>query len=136
MEPTATVFWMSRLLTAAGEVGDGQRADLHAFLGVLNLNAITIKDDAGTGPHQMGVPVGSVLVKAEEKIQLVAVVEHFLFANADGEEDVAASDNGLVGVIGVEMKAPAHENAGQNVARGGDSLTGFTTDGHGEIELP
>jgi len=82
------------------------------------------------------VPVGGVLVEAEEKVQLVAVVQDFLFAHSDGEEDMPATDDGLVGIVGVEVEAATYEDAGQNVARGGDALTGLAANCHGEIELP
>ena len=86
--------------------------------------------------HEAHVPVGGVLVEAEEKVQLVSVGQQFFFPDTDGEEDVAAADDGLIGVVGVEVKAAAYEDPGQNVAGGGDALTGLAADSHGEIELP
>ncbi len=47
---------------------------------------------------------------------------------AQGEEDVPAADDRLVGVVRVEMQAAPHEDAGENVAGCCDALAGGATD--------
>ena len=47
---------------------------------------------------------------------------------ADGQEGVSAANDGLVGVIGIEVEATPREDARKNVSRSGDTLTGFTAD--------
>ena len=121
---------------AARQVGDGQRANLDALLGIVHLNAVAVEDDAGARPHEANVPVGGVLVQTQKKVQLISMSQHFLLPHSHGEEDVASTDDGLIGVVGVEVKAAAHKDPGQNVARGGNALTGLAANSHGEIELP
>src|SRR5438876_9172526 len=41
---------------------------------------------------------------------------------------MAAADDGLVGVVGIQMQAAPAENLCENVARGGDSLSGRASD--------
>src|SRR5216684_3650969 len=41
---------------------------------------------------------------------------------------MAAADDGLVGVVGIQMKAPPAEDFRENVARRGDSLAGRASD--------
>ena len=71
------------------------------------------------------MPVHRVLVQAEEKVEPVSVAIHFLVADSDSEEDVAAADYRLVGVVGVEVKTAPDEYPSQDVAWGGDALSGF-----------
>ena len=59
---------------------------------------------------------------------LVAHAAHRAVAGADGQEGVAAADDGLVGVVGVEVEAAAREDARQNVPGAGDALAVFTAD--------
>ena len=56
-------------------------------------------------------------------------------AGADGQESVAAADDGLVGVVGVEMEAAPRENAGENVSGGGDALAVLAADADCEINF-
>ena len=49
-------------------------------------------------------------------------------AGADGEEGVAAADDGLIGVVGVEVEAAAAEDPGEDVSGSGDALTGGSSD--------
>ena len=59
---------------------------------------------------------------------MVAGVGDVVGAGADGEEGVAAADDGLVGVVGVEVQAAAAEDLGEDVAGSGDTLTGGASD--------
>ncbi len=76
-----------------------------------------------------------VLVEAEKQIELVAVVAHILVADAHGKQNVAASNDRLIGVVSIEMKAPPHEDARKNVARRGDALPRGASDGESKIKI-
>ena len=75
-----------------------------------------------------------VLVQAQQQVDVVAVRKGFLLADPHGQQDVSAPDDGLIGVVGVEMKSPANEHPGKDVAGRGNSLPGGTPDGDGEVE--
>ena len=108
---------------------------MYAVVDVAGVDAVSVIDNTAAGAHEAEVPVHGVLVKAEEKVELVAVAVDLLVRDADGEEDVAATDDGLVSVVGIEVEAAADKDAGENVARGCDALTGLTADTHGKIVL-
>ena len=52
----------------------------------------------------------------------------FSGTSANGEKSVAAANDGLIGVVGVEMEAAATEDLGENVAGSGDSLASCSSD--------
>ena len=111
------------------ELVDGHRAKLGPFRHLSRLDSVAIKDDSRPRAHQSQMPVHRVLVQSQQQIELVAVGIDLLVAGAHGEKDVAAADDGLVGVVGVQVQSAAHEGARENVARGGDSLSGRASDG-------
>jgi hypothetical protein len=45
---------------------------------------------------------------------------------------MAAADDGLGGVVGIQVQAAPTENFCENVARGGDTLSGRTSDSDSE----
>ncbi len=61
------------------------------------------------------------------------MLSHRVDAGADGEKRVAAANDGLVGVVGVQMQAAPAEDQCEDVARRGNTLTGraANTDGEG-----
>ena len=81
------------------------------------------------------VAVHRILVQAQQQIQLVAVAENVLLGNAEGQENMAAADDGLIGVVGAEVQPAADHDAGQNIAGGGDTLSRFASDAHCEIVI-
>jgi hypothetical protein len=72
------------------------------------------------------MPVHGGLIQAEQEVPLIAVVEHLLVADTHSQEDMPAPDNGLVGVIRIEVQAAADKDAGENIARGCDPLARST----------
>ena len=77
--------------------------------------------------------VHGVLVQTEQEVQLVAVGEHLLVADAKGEEDVPTADDGLVGVVGAEVQPTTDDYASENVAGCGNTLASLTANAHCEI---
>ena len=82
---------------------------------------------------RLQVAIHRVLIERDEHIDLVAHVAHRRLAGADGQERMPAADDGLVGVVGVEVKPAPREDAGENVAGGGDALAVLPPDGDREI---
>jgi hypothetical protein len=68
------------------------------------------------------VAVHRVLVERHEHVDLVTLAEDGLVARSERQEDVAAANDGLVGVVGVHVQAAADEDTGENIAGGGDAL--------------
>ena len=74
------------------------------------------------------MPVHGVLVEAQEQVKFVAVGEDLSIADAHGQEDVPAPDDGLVGVVGAQVQPTADDYPRQNVSRRSDALSRFTAD--------
>ncbi len=72
--------------------------------------------------------IGGVLIERNEEVEMAVGGADVVRAGADGEEGVAAADDGLVGVVGVEMEAAAAEYLGEDVSGSGDALTGGASD--------
>ncbi len=70
------------------------------------------------------MPVHRVLVQGDQQIDPIAHVGDFVRAGADGEKSMAAANNGLVGVVDVQVQPTAAEDFRENVTRGGNALTG------------
>jgi len=74
------------------------------------------------------VPIHAVLVKRNEQVNAVTHVGDFFWARPNGKKCVAAPNNRLIGVVSVEVEAPAAEDLCENVARGGDALSSCASD--------
>ena len=51
------------------------------------------------------MPVHGVLVQAQEQVELVPVAVYLIRAESDEEKYVTTADDGLVGVVGVQVEA-------------------------------
>ena len=76
-----------------------------------------------------------VLIEGNQNIELVPETENRGIAGAKREENVAAANDRLVRIIGVQVQPPAHEYPRQDIAGCGDSLAGRTTDCNGKINV-
>src|SRR5690242_15731677 len=74
------------------------------------------------------MPVHGVLVERNQDVELVTHAADGAVAGANGQKRVSAADDGLIGVVGVQIEAAPREDACQNVARGGDALPRFAAD--------
>src|SRR5947208_3110121 len=63
-----------------------------------------------------------VLIEGNQNIELVTETENRGIAGAKREENVAAANNRLVRIIGVQVQPPPHEYPRQDIAGCGDSL--------------
>ena len=63
-----------------------------------------------------GVALDGILIESDEGVQAVAVRIDFFLAQADAQPDVAAANNGLVGVVRAHVETQARGGLGQGVA--------------------
>jgi len=78
-----------------------ERANLHARGGRARLDLIAVEQNTRARAQKPEMAVHRVLVQGDQNIELVAHVPDGAIAGADGEERMAAADEGLVGVIRV-----------------------------------
>ena len=78
--------------------------------------------------------VHRVLIEADYQVDDIAMGADLAVTATDGEEGVAAADDGLVGVVGVHVDAPASKQAGEDVPRSRDSLSSRAADADYVIE--
>src|SRR6202043_313902 len=86
-----------------GEFGDGDGAELDAGGGGAGVNLVGVVEAGSAGGEEAEVAVHRVLVEGNEEIEAVAHVGDGIGTGADGEEGVAAANDGLIGVVGVEV---------------------------------
>ena len=108
------------------ETGSGQSCTPSA--GSARLNRVRIVDARSAGSEQPQVAVHGVLVERNEQVDPVTHVGDLLRARSNGQKSMAAANDGLIGVVGIQVKAPSTENLCENIARRGDSLTGRSSD--------
>ena len=65
-----------------------------------------------------------VLIEGNQNVELVTETENRGIAGAKREENVAAANDRLVRIVGVQVQSAAHEDSGQDITGCGDSLAG------------
>ena len=111
-----------------GELGDGEGAELDAVGGGAGVDGVGVEEAGAAGGEEREVAIGGVLIEGDEEVEVAVGGADVVGAGADGEEGVAAADDGLVGVVGVEVQAAAAEDLGEDVSGSGDALTGGASD--------
>ena len=119
-------------VAALGKLANRDSAEV-AAAGLARSDRVAVEQHPAAMADVALVAVHGVLIQAEQEVQLVAVAEDFLVANAKGEENVATADDGLVGVVGAEMQPTTHDDASENIAGSSYALASFTADAHCEI---
>ncbi len=120
---------------ARRQLFDRERTELHAVRAFARLDLVAVVEDGGTRPHESEMAIHGVLIERYHDIDLVAETEHGFIAGPQREKNMPAADDGLVGIVGVQMQPAAHENARQNIARRGDTLACGTADRDREINF-
>src|SRR5206468_1412241 len=118
---------------ALGEVLHRHRAKLHLSGRRARLEFVAVVKHTRSGLHQTEMPVQGILVKWNQHIHFIAHAANRSVAGPDGQKRVAAPDNGLVGVISIEVQPAARKYACEDVTRAGDALTVFTADADSKI---
>src|SRR4030095_16312964 len=98
------------------------------------LDFLVVEEGASTRLQQAEMTIHRVLIEWNEHVDLVTHVAHGRIAGANGEESMPTPNNGLVGVVGVEMQAAPGKDAGQDVSRGRDALTVLATYSNCEVK--
>src|SRR5262249_1912993 len=76
-----------------------------------------------------------VLIEGHQNVELVTESENRGITGAKREENVAAANDRLVRIIGVQMQSTTNKYPRQDIAGGGDSLACRTTDCNCEINF-
>ena len=79
--------------------------------------------------------IHGVLIQAKEQVEFVAMVFNWPVTHAHEKQDMSATNNRLVSVIGVKMQSAAYEDSGKNVTGGCYALAGFTSDGENVVKF-
>ena len=123
---------LDEAIAALGQFPNGNGAQV-AAAGLARRHRVAVEQHAAAVADVPLVAVHGVLVKAQQQVHLIAVAKDFLVADTEGEEDVAAADDGLVCVVCAEMQPAPHDYAGENVAGSSDTLACLSPDAHCEI---
>ncbi len=111
-----------------GELGDGEGAELDTVRGGAGVDGVGVVEAGSAGGEEREMAIGGVLIEGNEEVEAAVGGADVVLAGADGEEGMAAADDGLIGVVGVEMKAATAEDLGEDVSGSGDALTGGSSD--------
>ncbi len=120
----ARVFWaiLLRLMSASFETGSGHSWTPSAGWPGLMVSAVV--DTGAAAAQQAQVPVHGVLVQGDQEIDPIAHVGDLFRAGTNGKKGMAAANDGLVGVVDVQVQPTTAEDFGENVTRGSNALTG------------
>src|SRR5262249_27469528 len=83
----------------------------------------------------MQVPIHCVLIERNEDVDLVAHVADRPVARANCQESMAAADDRLVSVVGVQMQSAPRKDKRENVSSGSDPLAVLTANADSEINF-
>src|SRR4029450_960482 len=76
-----------------------------------------------------------VLIEGHQNVELVTERENWFIAGAKREENVAAANDRLVRIVGVQVQPAADEDPRQNIAGRGDSLARRAANSNREIDF-
>ncbi len=119
----------------AGDIrqrADRERTELHAFRGLARLDGIAVEDAGAARRQQAQVAIHGVLVQWDQQIDPIAHALHFIDAGANREKRMAAANDGLIRVVGVQMQPAPAEDQCEDVAWRGNTLTGRAANTNGE----
>src|SRR5262249_29628626 len=94
---------------------------------------LLIENHAGAAFQKMQVPIHRVLIQWNEDVDLVAHVADRSVARANCQESVAAADDRLICVVGVEVQSTPGKNQRENVSSRCDPLAILTANSDCEI---
>ena len=126
---------VDRQLVAFDQFLHRHRAKLHAVGRLPGCDFFVVVDGAGAGLQQMQVAIHGVLIERDKDVNLVPHVAHRRIARPNGQERVSASDDRLIGIIGVEVEPAPRKNARENIPGGSDALTVLAADADCEIHF-
>src|SRR5260370_7048710 len=110
-----------------GQLGNRQWAKLHAAARIALLDGVSVIDTSSAPREQSQVAVHAVLIERDQQVDPVTHVGDLFESGPNRQKSVAAANNRLVGVIGIQMQATAAEDFCENVARCGHPLSGPTS---------
>ena len=130
--PSASVFCATLLRRDIRQRADRQRTKLHAVRRGAGLDGVGVINAGAARREQAQVTIHGVLIQRNQQIDSVAHALHLVDAGANGEKCVAAADDRLVGVVGVQMQPAPAEDQCEDVARRSHTLSGRAANTEGE----
>jgi len=124
---------VDRQLVAFDQLLHWHRAKLPSVGGLTGRDFLVVVNRAGAGLQQMQVAVRRVLIERDEHVDLVTHVAHWRIARANRQECMSATDDRLIGVVGIQMEPAPREDPGENVPRRGDTLAVLAANADCEI---
>ena len=91
--------------------------------GRARLDRLRVVDTRRAGGEQLEVAIHGVLIERNQQVDSVAEAGDALRTGADRQECMSAANDGLIGVVGIQVQAAPAEDPGENVAWRGDSLS-------------
>src|SRR4029450_12523690 len=76
------------------------------------------------------MPVHRVLIERDQEVDSIAEALHFFFTSANREERVPPANNGLIGVVGIDMQTASDEQFCEYISRCGYTLSCGSADRH------
>jgi hypothetical protein len=114
------------------QVGNRQRAELHPVNDSPRLNRVRIINARRAAPEQPQVAIHGVLVERNEQIDPVTHVGDFFRTRSNRQKSMPAANDGLIGIVGVQVQAAPAEDLCENVTRRGHTLSGRASDTNSE----
>ena len=118
----------------ARQLRDRHGTELRPLLGVAGRDRVAVVQHLGIRSQEAQVAIHRVLIEADQEIQLVPVRVRLFILHSDGEQDMPSPNDGLIGVVGVQVQPTANKNTGQDVAGGRDPLAGGPANRERKVE--
>ena len=130
--PMASVFCaiLLRVMSASFETGIGTKLD--PGRGIPGPDGVSVKEASSARAEQAQMAVHRVLVQRDQQIHMVAQVGDRFGASANGQKRMAAANDGLVGVVSVDVQPTAAKDLCEYVAWSGNTLTCCSADSNSE----
>src|SRR5215472_2980989 len=96
------------------------------------LDGVAVIDGGRSGAEQPEMPIHGVLIQRNQKIDPVSKTGHVFDSGTDGEKRVTATNDGLIGIVGEKMEAPAGEYLSEDIAWGCHTLSRRASNGNSE----
>src|SRR5205807_9347724 len=123
LESCAKSSGVDRQLVALGYFLHRHGAELDAVGRVSGRDFIFVVNGARAALQQMQVPIHRVLIERNEDVNLVSHVADGSIAGANCQKGVAAANDRLVSVVGVEMQSGPSKDEREEIHSGRDPLT-------------
>src|SRR5262249_39730826 len=114
------------------ELRNGQRAELHGAGCSSWIYCVAVINTCSSRTEQVQVSINRVLIQRNQQVDAMAFVGDFIRPCGNGEKGWPAANDGLIGVVGVQVEAAATEDFREHVSWCSHTLTGSSPYTNGE----